>query len=93
MSVGVGGGGPLLDLDYAEDAHADVGMNVVMTGSGKPVEIQATVDQEPFSLTTPDGLIHLGRQGVLSITRLQNRVKDTLPHNSHLTTFIHGDIG
>ncbi|MEW6348284.1 MAG: ribonuclease PH [Thermodesulfobacteriota bacterium] len=93
VSVGVRGGELLLDLDYAEDAHADVDMNVVMTGSGNLVEIQATAEQEPFSLSTLDGLIHLAGRGVLSITGLQKRVKDTLTRNSRLTTFIPGDIG
>ena len=49
VSVGVVGGESLLDLDYVEDSSADVDLNVVMTGSGALVEIQATAERAPFS--------------------------------------------
>ena len=53
ISVGIVDGQPVLDLPYEEDAHADVDMNVVMTGSGAYVEIQGTAEAAPF---TPDQL-------------------------------------
>ena len=49
ISVGIVGGRPLLDLDYAEDSTAEVDMNVVMTGTGAFVEVQGTAEQTPFS--------------------------------------------
>src|SRR5207237_5780222 len=49
VSVGVVGGEPLLDLDYAEASSADTDMNVVMTGDGRLVEVQATAERDPFS--------------------------------------------
>src|SRR5262245_35706346 len=49
VSVGVVDGEPLLDLDYSEDSRAETDMNVVMTGDGRLVEVQATAEKEPFS--------------------------------------------
>ncbi len=49
ISVGIVDGAPLLDLDYTEDSTADVDMNVVMTGDGRLVEVQATAEREPFT--------------------------------------------
>ncbi len=54
VSVGVVNGEPVLDLSYAEDSAAEVDMNVVMTGSGKFVEVQGTAEGEPFSKDTLD---------------------------------------
>ena len=48
VSVGVVGGMPVLDLEYEEDCVADVDMNVVMTGNGRFIEVQATAETEPF---------------------------------------------
>ncbi len=48
VSVGVRGGEILLDLDYSEDSGADVDMNVVMTGSGRFIEVQGTAEESPF---------------------------------------------
>ena len=48
VSVGVWEGEPVLDLDYAEDSTAEVDMNVVMTGSGGIVELQATAEKNTF---------------------------------------------
>src|SRR5688500_8162943 len=47
-SVGIVGGTPMLDLAYEEDSRADVDMNVVMTGSGKFIEVQGTAEAVPF---------------------------------------------
>src|SRR5881296_1987124 len=49
VSVGVVAGEPLLDLDYSEDSQADVDLNVVMTGDGRLIEVQATAEREPFT--------------------------------------------
>ncbi len=70
-SVGLVGGVPLLDLAYQEDSRADVDMNVVMTGSNKFVEVQATAEQTPFDDTQMDEMIRLARHGLTSIRELQ----------------------
>ena len=72
-SVGVVGGTPVLDLDYAEDSSAAVDMNVVMTGTGRFVEIQGTAEQTPFDLAELQGLLALGRQGIERLVALQRQ--------------------
>ena len=47
-SVGIVGGTPILDLAYDEDVAAEVDMNIVMTGSGKFVEVQGTAEKKSF---------------------------------------------
>jgi ribonuclease PH len=64
VSVGVKDGVALLDLDYAEDASCDTDMNVVMTGSGRFVEVQGTAEGEPFSRAELDRLVALGERGI-----------------------------
>ena len=64
VSVGVVGGEPLLDLDYAEDSTAEVDMNVVRTGGGALVEVQATAEREPFSRARLDELLELAGAGI-----------------------------
>ena len=59
VSVGIVGGEALLDLDYAEDAAADVDMNVVMTGEGRLIEVQATAEGAPFGRARLDALVDL----------------------------------
>src|SRR5689334_3094901 len=49
VSVGVVDGAPVLDLDYSEDSNADTDMNVVMTGDGRLIEVQATAEKDPFT--------------------------------------------
>ncbi|MBI5869769.1 MAG: ribonuclease PH [Actinobacteria bacterium] len=71
VSVGVWQGEPVLDLDYAEDSTADTDMNVVMTGSGGIVELQATAEKEPFSREALDQLIDLAASGIEQITAEQ----------------------
>ena len=63
VSVGVVDGVPLLDLDYSEDSTADTDMNVVMTGDGRLVEVQATAEQDPFSRDTLGELLDLAERG------------------------------
>jgi ribonuclease PH len=73
-SVAIVGGEPMLDLDYEEDSRADVDMNIVMTGSGKFIEVQATAEHRPFDETQLNGLIALARQGIRDLIDIQKRV-------------------
>ena len=70
-SVGMVGGAPMLDLCYEEDSQADVDMNVVLTGAGKFVEVQATAEKEPFEDTQMNQLLDLARSGIQSLITLQ----------------------
>jgi ribonuclease PH len=71
VSVGVVGGEPVLDLDYAEDVGADTDMNVVMTGDGRFVEVQGTAEAEAFDRALLDGLLDLAAAGCARLTELQ----------------------
>jgi ribonuclease PH len=71
VSVGVVDGVPLLDLDYSEDSNADTDMNVVMTGDGRLIEVQATAERDPFSRETLDELLALAETGIAEIAELQ----------------------
>jgi ribonuclease PH len=71
ISCGVVGGVPLLDLDYAEDSTAEVDANVVMTGDGGLVEIQATAERTPLSRTHLDELLALAETGIGALRALQ----------------------
>ena len=64
VSVGIVEGEPRLDLDYVEDSSADVDMNVVMTGEGQLVEVQATAERVPFSRDELDALVDLAAAGI-----------------------------
>jgi ribonuclease PH len=70
-SVGIVEGKPMLDLSYEEDSKADVDMNVVMTGSGKFVELQATGEKAAFDDTELLALIDLGRKGIRELIEIQ----------------------
>ena len=71
VSVGVVDGVPLLDLDYAEDSTADTDMNVVMTGDGRLVEVQATAERDPFTRERLDELLSLAEAGIAAISERQ----------------------
>lgn len=71
VSVGIVGGEALLDLDYAEDSAADADVNVVMTGSGRLIEVQATAEREPFSREDLDDLLDLAAGGIEEIVAAQ----------------------
>ena len=71
ISVGIGAGGPLLDLDYVEDSTCETDMNVVMTGAGKFVEIQGTAEGVPFSRTDMDALVGLASSGIATLISKQ----------------------
>jgi len=64
VSVGIVGGEPLLDLDYAEDSGCDTDMNVVMTGAGGFVELQGTAEGAPFTRAEMDALVVLAERGI-----------------------------
>jgi ribonuclease PH len=71
VSVGVVGGQPVLDLDYAEDSSCDTDMNVVMTGRGGFVEVQGTAEGEPFSRVQMTALVALAQRGVRKLVAAQ----------------------
>ena len=73
ISVGVVGGQPLLDLNYAEDSTAEVDMNVVMTGTGEFVEVQGTAEQVPFGRRRLDDLLGLAERGIRQLVALQRQ--------------------
>ncbi len=76
ISAGIVNGVALLDLPYVEDAAADVDMNIVMTGSGKFVELQGTGEEAVFDEAQLSQILRLGRKGIEEITALQ---RDALP--------------
>ncbi len=71
VSVGVVGGAAVLDLPYHEDANAEVDLNVVMTGSGRFVEVQGTAEGQPFSRGVLDELLDLATAGISRIVAAQ----------------------
>ena len=71
VSVGIVKDELLLDLDYDEDSVADVDMNVVMTGTGRLVEVQATAEHAPFSVAKMNELLRLARLGIVTISKIQ----------------------
>jgi ribonuclease PH len=74
ISVGVIDGVPMLDLPYVEDSRAEVDMNVVMTGSGRFVEVQGTAEGMPFSRDDLDQLLALAAQGIGQIVGQQKEM-------------------
>src|SRR5207244_6380852 len=71
VSVGIVGGEALLDLDYVEDSGAAVDLNVVVTGDGLFVGVQATADRAPFSRARLDELLELASGGIERIAVAQ----------------------
>jgi ribonuclease PH len=71
VSVGVVEGVPMLDLDYSEDSNADTDMNVVMTGDGRLIEVQATAEKDPFTRERLDELLELAQAGIAEIGERQ----------------------
>jgi ribonuclease PH len=67
------GGAALLDLDYSEDSTAEVDANVVMTGDGGLVEVQATAERTPLSRAHLDDLLALAADGIASLRALQDQ--------------------
>jgi ribonuclease PH len=79
ISVGIVGGIAMLDLAYAEDSTAEVDMNVVMTGSGRFIEVQGTAEGLPFTRSELDTLLDLGVKGINEIVELQNEMTSSPP--------------
>jgi ribonuclease PH len=71
VSVGIVGGKPVLDLDYSQDAEAEVDMNVVMTGAGRFVEIQGTGERATFGDNELAALLKLARNGIRQLAAAQ----------------------
>lgn len=76
-SVGLVDGVPSLDLCYEEDSRAEVDMNVVMTGAGRFVELQATAEKTPFDDGQLGELVELGRRGVSELVALQKKALES----------------
>jgi ribonuclease PH len=72
VSVGVVEGTPMLDLDYSEDSRAETDMNVVMTGDGRLIEVQATAERDPFSRELLDQLLDLAAGGIAELRIAQD---------------------
>jgi ribonuclease PH len=78
VSVGIVDDEALLDLDYSEDSQAEVDMNVVMTGDGALVEVQATAERTPFTRARLDELLELAAAGVDEIAAAQEEAADAV---------------
>ncbi len=77
VSVGIVRGVPLLDLCYTEDVEAEVDMNVVMTASGKFVEVQGTAETDPFSKTELSSMMRLAGSGIETLVMEQEKALST----------------
>jgi ribonuclease PH len=71
VSVGVYRGVEVLDLNYDEDSQANTDMNIVMTESGRFVEVQGTAENEPFSAEALGKMLSLAKKGIGELTGLQ----------------------
>ena len=74
ISVGIVGGVPMLDLPYIEDSRAEGDMNVVMTGSGRFIEVQGTAEGMAFTRSELDDLLTLAHKGIAEIVELQQEL-------------------
>jgi ribonuclease PH len=79
VSVGIVEGRPLCDLDYGEDSSAEVDANVVMTGDGGLVEVQATAERTPLSRAHLDELLSLADGGIARLREAQGEAVGGLP--------------
>jgi ribonuclease PH len=77
ISVGIVDAVPFLDLAYTEDVRAETDMNVVVTGSGKFVEVQGTAEKTPFDRVELDALLDLALKGTKELTAIQQEVLRT----------------
>ena len=73
VSVGIVGGQPVLDLDYAEDSQAETDMNVVMNGGGAFVEVQGTAEGHAFRRNELDALLDLAGAGIAELVERQQQ--------------------
>jgi len=74
ISVGIVEGEPRLDLTYLEDSTAEVDMNIVMTDSGRFIEIQGTAETTPFDMERLEVMLELARSGIRQIISIQKQV-------------------
>lgn len=74
VSMGIVRGQALLDLDYQEDSHAQVDLNLVGTADGGIVEVQGTGEQAPFTRGQLDQLLNMGQEGIQKLVALQQKV-------------------
>lgn len=74
ISAGIVGGEALLDLDYSEDSHADVDLNLVGTDAGGIVEVQGTGERSTFGRAQLDGLLDMGQAAIERLVAIQNDV-------------------
>ncbi|MEO3678361.1 ribonuclease PH [Rheinheimera fenheensis] len=74
VSVGIYKGTAVADLDYAEDSNAETDMNIVMTETGKVIEIQGTAEEAPFSFEEMQQMLDLGKHAIREIIDEQKRV-------------------
>jgi len=81
ISVGIVDGVPVLDLPYVEDSKAEVDMNVVMTSSGRFVEVQGTAEGTPYSRRELDAMLDLAEKGIGEILKLQEEVLSDPPRS------------
>ncbi len=79
VSVGVVDGVCMLDLPYVEDSRAEVDMNVVMTSSGRFIEVQGTAEGAPFAKSELDEMLSLAEHGIAQLLDLQADVLATPP--------------
>jgi ribonuclease PH len=77
ISCGIVDGVPLLDLDYSEDSRAEVDANVVMTGEGTLIEVQATAERTPLQRAHLDDLLQLAADGVTQLRQAQEEAIHT----------------
>jgi ribonuclease PH len=78
VSLGIVDGEPLLDLDYSEDSRAEVDLNVVMSGDGRLIEVQATAEGERYTREQLDELLDLAAAGIEEIGRAQQRAVEAV---------------
>ncbi|MEX2517603.1 MAG: ribonuclease PH [Gammaproteobacteria bacterium] len=71
VSVGIVGGTPVLDLDYAEDSTAETDMNVIMNSNGDFIEVQGTAEGHPFAETELTQMLALARKGITELLQAQ----------------------
>lgn len=71
ISVGIYKGEPVADLQYEEDSAADTDMNVVMTETGKMIEVQGTAEGEPFSMDEMNAMLDLARHAIRELNDIQ----------------------
>ena len=71
LSVGIYEGTPIADLEYIEDSEAETDMNIVMTETGKLIEVQGTAEGEPFSFEELDEMLKIGKHGLRELFDIQ----------------------